>query len=449
MPGRRVFDKIQSYLNRIDTNKDCNITQKELKKAANSKQIPSIWLNNIENIMNNKDMSRDNIIMALGVVHAEESDEEHIPDKDSDGGIFRFKRNNDEENYKSALANVKFFIERSVEKWFSLDINIDGKSSSVEDHRWKRHDNVSDMNDGDLNESEYAKKYNLKIKKGYDNYQRWIKSWKEYEIYLAAYDFGVILREEDLKELDEYAKIQINAKLVKSGQDKTASLYNRLGNDAYTRLVTRNSTDSCCGGSVVPPPMTSRNNGCALVFGEMNYSQKYLESLPESEEPNPDKVKNSSEEVRNRLAWAIFKTPEPEKLYNPETDKYEWSVISQEEYTQWYEKWVTVREMEAKDFRALLNDKEKCAEFEKDSNMSVQQIVDYIDIVESVTGKDFDSDDWSVNIKQFYEIAERINGTYGDEKVLDGKTKADILPERKNLYEYLKKNNLLLQQFMD
>ena len=158
-------------------------------------------------------------------------------------------------------------------------------------------------------------------------------------------------------------------------------------------------------------------------------------------------LKNSSEEVKNRLAWAAFKTPNPETLYNPETEKYEWSKMSEKEYADWHNKWNTLRSMTAKDFRALLNDKEKCAEFEKDSNMSVKQIVDYIDIVETVTGKDFDDNDWSVNREQFQEITKRVNGVYGDKNILEGKSKKDILSERQKLYKYLKKNNLLLPQF--
>ena len=449
MPDMRVFDKIGKFLNFIDTNKDNNITQKEFEEATQANEIPSIWVEKIEKAMNGTDMSRDNIFMQLGLSHAEEDDTDHTPDKESDGGVFRFKAEDEKINYSQALQDVKFFIERSVEKWFSKDLDVNGQASSVEDHRWKRHNEENNMNDGDLNSQEYAQKYGLKNKKGYDDYKSWIKSWKEYELYNMAYDYGVILNDEDLKQLDEYAKIQINAKLVKSGQDRTASLYNRLGNDAYTRLITSKSTDSCCGGSVVPPPMTSSNKSCGFVFGKMEYSQDYMKRSQKQEKPNPDMVRNRSTEVKNRLAWAAFKTPEPERLYNPKTEKYEWSMMPQEEYSKWHNKWVELRNMTAKDFRSMLSDKQKCEEFEKESNMSVKQIVDYIDIVESVTGKDFDDDNWNINIEQFHEIAKRINGTYGDEKVLEGKTKADILPERKDLYEYLKKNNLLLPQFME
>ena len=91
--------------------------------------------------------------------------------------------------------------------------------------------------------------------------------------------------------------------------------------------------------------------------------------------------------------------------------------------------------------------KKQLQDFEENSTMSVRQIVEYIDIVEAVTGKDFDSSDWEISAEQFMEINERVNGTYGDETVLDGKSKADVLPERKALYKNLKKNNLLLEQF--
>ena len=467
MPDNRVFDKIQIYLKNINTNNDDTITQKELKKAVKKKRVPSIWLDKIGRVMNNQDMSVNNIIMELGKNHAEEDDPDHTPNNYSDGGKFRFKKGNEEQNYLKALKSVKYFIERSVEKWFSKDLNIDGESSNIEEHRWTRHNKEYDMNDGDLNEKEYAKKYNLKIKKVNNDYQNWIKEWIEAEIYDSAYDFGVILRDEDLKMLDEYAIIQINAKLVKPGQDKTTSLYNRLGTDAYTRIITMEATDSCCGGSVVPPPITEKNNNCAFVFSSMEHSPEKIEQLnKEIQELEKElslgeislieydkkreklfELKNSSEEVKNRLAWAAFKTPNPETLYNPETEKYEWSKMSEKEYADWHNKWNTLRSMTAKDFRALLNDKEKCAEFEKDSNMSVKQIVDYIDIVETVTGKDFDDNDWSVNREQFQEITKRVNGVYGDKNILEGKSKKDILSERQKLYKYLKKNNLLLPQF--
>ena len=85
-----------------------------------------------------------------------------------------------------------------------------------------------------------------------------------------------------------------------------------------------------------------------------------------------------------------------------------------------------------------------CNKFIKNPNVTV----DYIDIVESVTGKNFDDNDWSINRNDYYLICEKINGTYGDETVLDGKTEKDILPERKELYDYLKKEGLLLTQFL-
>ena len=88
--------------------------------------------------------------------------------------------------------------------------------------------------------------------------------------------------------------------------------------------------------------------------------------------------------------------------------------------------------------------------FEQTSNMTVKQIVDYIDIVESATGKDFDSDDWSVDSKMFHRnIMEHVNGTSGDETLLNGKTRADIPPERQDWLNYLEEHNLLLDQFKE
>ena len=89
------------------------------------------------------------------------------------------------------------------------------------------------------------------------------------------------------------------------------------------------------------------------------------------------------------------------------------------------------------------------ARFEENSLMSVRQIVEYIDIVEKVTGQDFDSDVWEINGKQYREIVAYVNGNMGEENLLDGKTRADIPPGKQALLEYLERNGLLLEQFLD
>ena len=431
----RVFEKIERYIKIIDRNTDETITQKELQKVGKLNKIPSIWMQKIEEIANGQDISTDRIYTKLGLTHAEEADEDHTPDEESDGGKYRFKTGNEEQNYKNAMRSAKFFIERSVEKWFSVDINKDGISSNIEESRWNEHNRNNSMNTGDLNAEEYAQRNHLqKSNETFNDYQSWIKGWKNEVLYTTAYDYGVELSEDDIRALDEYAKKQINTHLFKSGQDRTSSLYNRLGGDAYTRLITDEETVSCCGGDITPPPASPDKNSCSYVFSSMNNENS----------------SNTAEEVKNRLAWAAFKTPPEQYLNRSKNAVTVWQDMPDGMYKTYHQQWNQLRNMKASDFRDLLRpeNESRLKAFESNSSMSIQQIVDYIDIVETVTGKSFDSDDWSINAEQFHEIAQKVNGTWGDETILDGKTKADVLPERQNLYEYLKENNLLLQQFM-
>ena len=108
--------------------------------------------------------------------------------------------------------------------------------------------------------------------------------------------------------------------------------------------------------------------------------------------------------------------------------------------------------MKASDFRDLLKpeNKDKLDKFEENSNMTVRQIVDWIDIVESATGKDFDSNDWEIDPDMFHnDIMQKVNGTYGDEKILEGKTRSDISPEKQEWLKYLEEHGLLLEQFKE
>ena len=44
--------------------------------------------------------------------------------------------------------------------------------------------------------------------------------------------------------------------------------------------------------------------------------------------------------------------------------------------------------------------------------MTLRQIVDWIDIVESATGKDFDSNEWEIDPDMFHnDIMQKVNGT--------------------------------------
>ena len=149
---------------------------------------------------------------------------------------------------------------------------------------------------------------------------------------------------------------------------------------------------------------------------------------------------NTSEEVKNRLAWAAFKTI-------PETQVAKMSKV---EYAQYKVDWEKVRGMKASDFRDLLKPENKAQleKFEATSNMTVKQIVDYIDIMEQSTGKSFDSEDWSVDADVFHnKVMQKVNGTDGDDALLNGKTRADVLPDKKEWLDYLESHGMLLEQF--
>ena len=76
------------------------------------------------------------------------------------------------------------------------------------------------------------------------------------------------------------------------------------------------------------------------------------------------------------------------------------------------------------------------------------KILDYIDIIERSTGKNFDGNDWSVDTQTFFsKILPELNGTAGDETLLEGKTRADVPPEKQKWLNYLEQHGLLLEQF--
>ena len=79
--------------------------------------------------------------------------------------------------------------------------------------------------------------------------------------------------------------------------------------------------------------------------------------------------------------------------------------------------------------------------------MTPDQVEKYKEIVESVTGKPWDSDSWEVSGEQWMEIGEKVNGTYGDETRLEGKTRADIPANRQALLKFLEEKGWLYEQF--
>ena len=75
--------------------------------------------------------------------------------------------------------------------------------------------------------------------------------------------------------------------------------------------------------------------------------------------------------------------------------------------------------------------------------MTDAQVQKYKEIVESVTGKPWDSDDWDVSMEQWDIICQKVNGTYGDETRLEGKTRADIPENRQALLRFLEQKGWL------
>ena len=233
----------------------------------------------------------------------------------------------------------------------------------------------------------------------------------------------------------EYIK-QLNTWLFKNGDNASgdAPLYNSLNCTAYTRLITTEQTVSCCGGDIVPPPASPYKNACSPVFSSLEY----------------DGASNNAEEVKNRLAWAMFKTPPAELLSTDEDAMTVWENMTDKQYSEYHQQYQMMRNMKASDFKELLKpeNEQQRVDFEKNSIMTVQQIVDYIDIVEQQIGVgNFDNEDWSVNAEQYRKITLGINGTIGDEDRLQGKTRADIPENRQNLLKFLEEKGWLYEQF--
>lgn len=266
--------------------------------------------------------------------------------------------------------------------------------------------------------------------------EEWIDSWIETDCEDIEKMNGIKLNDSQKAYLKEQAIKQLNTWLFKTGENKTgnAPLYNSCNVTAYTRLITDEQTVSCCGGDITRPPMATQPvrgengeveaTGCAPIFSELRGEDS----------------SNTAEEVKNRLAWAMFKCKSDEESAD----------MSPEEWNNYKQNWENVRNMTAADFRELLKpeNQSKREEFEQTSQMSVGQIVQYIDIVESVIGKGkFDSDDWKIDAEQFYIIGQKVNDTYDDEKRLIGKTRADVPEKRQELLKFLEEKGWLYEQF--
>lgn len=350
-------------------------------------------------------------------------------DSDQDGVVTKDERRD------AAMSGAKYFAKRNIDKWFTLDINRDGYWSNVEE-RLGDYRMFGDKPQTDT--SLYATKTNEELAKifnleesidanGY-NIDKWMDSWSNNIKDTIQSQYGYELSDAEMIQIKKEMIKQLNTWLLKTGDNATqdAPLYQSCNNTAYTRLITGEQTVSCCGGDVSKPPMGPQdpNQGCVKIFSSME----------------GENAANSASEVKNRLAWAMFKCKTPEEVQS----------MSRMEYQEYQEDWQNVRNMTAADFRELLkpeNERQR-ARFERNSQMSVAQIVQYIDIVESVIGEGkFDSNDWSIDSQQFQIIGEKVNGTYGDDTRLEGKTRADIPENRQDLLRFLEEKGWLYEQF--
>lgn len=340
----------------------------------------------------------------------------------------------------AAMQEAIFFAERDVNKWFLYDRDKNGVASNVEEAMWDVHNTDDNHTIGDMTPEEFAQKNNIDLFEEFseENFVNWCEHWIETDnpmqgikvIIKARY--GKEFSDEETQLLYDAMKNQANRWLFKED-----SLYTRLNNSAYTRLATTDQTVSCCGGDISKPPMGEQprldENGelmdatsCTMIFSELE----------------EEGSSNSAEQTKNRLAWAAFKT----------VSDVDAAKMTPEEYAAYQADWNKVRNMKASDYRELLKPENRAEleNFEANSSMTVQQIVDYIDIVESATGKNFDENDWALDTRTFHhDVMAKLNGTFGDDRILEGKTRADIPPEKQPLLKYLEEHNLLLEQFKE
>ena len=341
------------------------------------------------------------------------------------------------------MQEMKFFAKRTVDKWFTLDVNRDGHWSNVEEQLGDKRmfgeiPETDTSTDAAMTNKQLAKLYNMKETvddQNNEQLEKWLNGWLDDLKQEAKEKYGIKLNEKQIIVLKNEYKKQLNTWLFKTGDNATgnAPLYNSLNLTAYTRLITSEQTVSCCGGNIVPPPAANNKNSCVPVFSDIE----------------EEGSSNSAAEVKNRLAWAMFKTP-PQNELSKNPNGTVWENMTDAQYNKYHQQYQQMRDMKARDFRNLLKPENelKRLRFEKNSSMTVQQIVDYIDIVEQQIGAgNFDKDNWSINSEQHNKIVLGINGTVGDEDKLRGKTRADIPENRQNLLRFLEEKGWLYDQF--
>ena len=195
--------------------------------------------------------------------------------------------------------------------------------------------------------------------------------------------YGVELSPKQIIELKKEQMKQLNTWLMKEGDNEESSFYQQLNLDAYTRLMSTVDNEACCDGDI-----------CEFS----NFSPSNLDR----------NGKYTADEMKARLAWA-------ENSY----------LVDDNGKTVYDENGQTIPA----------------------KMMTPEQVEMYKEIVESVTGKPWDSDGWEVTAEQWNTICEKVNGTEGDEERLNGKTRADIPENRQALLRFLEEKGWLYEQF--
>lgn len=376
-------------------------------------------------------------------------------DTDGDGTISKSEA---EENKQNCMREAMFFARRNIDKWFTIDVNRDGQLSNVEekmaDYRMAETcDNPNHIMDSALSNEELARKYMMQEKPTDMTMEKWIESWLDYiKTEVAQKMYGVELTSNDMAVLKSECIKQLNTWLFKTGDNAThdAPLYNSLNVTAYTRLMTTESAVSCCGGDITPPPMAPEREKCSLIFRPLEFSQEqFIEARKEGRILDENSLTNSASEVKNRLAWAAFPTLPKDKLSDSEKTGTVWMNFSEEEYSKLHNQWNKLRSTSAGELRELLRPENylKRMYFEANTIMTVAQMVQFIDIVESVTGHSWDDENWEITSDQFYQIGRLVNDTEGDETRLDGKTREDVPQNRQKLLHFLEEKGWLNDQF--
>ena len=302
---------VQNFKNIVKSSGEAKIDEQTfLEKVTKDKSIFAMLDNN-----------RD------GKISEEEMQTVLQADSDNDGIVTN--------NELACMEQMKFFAKRTGDKWFALDVNRDGHWSNVEEklgnHRlWGDASTYTGL-DAAMSNEQLAKLYDMQETVDDPNneqLEQWLNGWLEDLKQDAKNMFGVELSNSQIIVLKkEYIK-QLNTWLFKTGDNATenAPLYNSLNNTAYTRLITSESTTSCCGGDIIPPPATPTKNSCSYVFSSLSHSKEEYERLDKEREKlllkfdageltkeeydneikKLYKLSNTSEEVKNRLAWAMY-----------------------------------------------------------------------------------------------------------------------------------------------